>query len=50
MTEDELYWLARYWDWFLSRYGVDRYMEVRYGVGSEEGDPGLRVSEQPTVD
>lgn len=49
MTTDELFWLAVYWDDFLSRFGLDAYLEVRYGLGEHEGDASVRVLEQPTM-
>lgn len=50
MTSDQLFWLAVYWDDFLSRYGVQVYMEVRYGLGEHNYPAELRMSGFTAVD
>jgi hypothetical protein len=49
MTNDELFWLAVYWDDFLDRYGVTLYMEVRYGLGAPNDNPGVRLRDEHPV-
>lgn len=41
---------AEFWDEFVSRYGIEGYMEVRYGLGEQGGIAELRLREQPTVE
>lgn len=49
---DEEFWygLALYWDDFLTRYGVDRYLEARYGLGEQQDHANVRMSGLTTVD